>query len=75
MAFTYEDLLNIECCVQSAIYDFDNKICELKSGTLTDNYKREQLALRTKARDDYSELYRKLKQMEREIDNEKKTLY
>ena len=37
MKLTYNDLLNLECCVQSAIYDLNGKIAELKGGKMTDN--------------------------------------
>lgn len=70
MSLTYNDLLNLECCLQNAIYDLDGKIKELKSGKMTDNSVKERLEFNTKARDDYSALYKKLKQMERECDND-----
>lgn len=69
MKLTYQDLLNLESCLSSAIYNFDNKICELKQSKLSEDSERKRLQLTTKARDDYSALYHKLKEMEREVDN------
>lgn len=69
MKLTYNDLLNLECCVQSAIYDLNGKIAELKGGKMTDSPVKERLDFDTKARDEYTELYKKLKEMERECGN------
>lgn len=65
MNLTYEELLTIECVLVSILFDCNNRIVELESGTLTENYKKEQLEQWQKNQADYSALLEKIRKLQR----------
>lgn len=69
MSFTYNDLLNLEYCVESALYDTNSEIKRLRV-KMTDNSYKRRLEFYEKVHSEYSALYKKLKEMERECDND-----
>lgn len=67
---TYKNLLDLECSLECSIYQLDEKIRELKCGNLRDGKVRERLEFDQRTRDEYLELYGKLKDFERDCDDE-----
>lgn len=69
MKLTYKDILDLECCVTSAMVDYKAKIAELKSQRLDNEETRIALQRREKMLNDYTELHGKLRLMEKEAEN------